>query len=232
MEWWGGVFALVLAVSMACFAFLATPRAQGSPLFRLIPPLAVSTLVSLCLIPPTLILLAALGAAGLVIISRVVPVVRSRRERDLVRRELPTLIDSLVLKVESGQSLVPSFLESREILDAGKPLHRAVERLRSEIRLGTGQGEALKNLREALPGPDFEGFIDTLLQATELGTPIGRVLREQSLRMRERLLLEGERFANTLPLRLLGPLFLFIFPAAFLLILAPVIVAVVGDRPW
>ncbi len=234
-------FTFLLSFSSAGAAFLLLRRSRGSPqrhqpgkgaFTGFIPLIAILTAPTACLVPPIIILLPILGAAAFFLLRDVVRRGRSRADQRHARRELPTLIDTLVLKVEAGQALIPSFLEAREILEPRGPLCRAIECLGNDLRLGTSRIQALKALRDSSPGPETGGFIDALLQAIELGTPVGRILREQSVRMREHLLMEGERFANTLSLKLLGPLFLFIFPAAFLLILSPVVIALFRDRAW
>jgi tight adherence protein C len=57
---------------------------------------------------------------------------------------------------------------------------------------------------------------------------MGVMLREQSARLREQMILEGEKFANTASIKILIPLLFFIFPAAFLVIFSPVIVSLAG----
>ncbi len=157
---------------------------------------------------------------------------RSRSESRQCLADLPTLVDALVLGVEAGQSLYPAFLETRQLLPPGSPLFREIDRMEENVRLGLPQTEALEEMGRRLPERRAQAFLDTLGQALRLGTPIARVLKEQSRLAREHLLLEAEQHANTLAIRLLLPLFLFILPAAFLLIISPVLLTVLENRPW
>lgn len=158
---------------------------------------------------------------------------RSKRmRREKVRMELPVLADSLVLNVEAGHSLFPAFIEARKVLSPSGPLAQEIGKMEGDLRLGFNYPEILSRARERLGCPEAEAFLGSISQALELGTPVARILREQSAGMRQHLLLEGEKFANTLSLKLLIPLFLFIFPASFLLILAPVIIALLESPSW
>jgi tight adherence protein C len=72
---------------------------------------------------------------------------------------------------------------------------------------------------------EAELAITAISQAIVHGTPLGKVLRDQSTRIREHLILSGEQFANTVSVKILIPLLFFIFPACFLVIFSPVIVS-------
>jgi len=203
-------------------------RGKGSP-WILLPALLLAAGAFL-LVPRLLLLL--LGAPAFWGVRQGIRLHQAKRLTEEIGRELPVLADSLVLNVEAGLALFPSFLEAREVLSPSGALAREIERMEGDLRLGFAYPEILSRARERLGCPEADAFLGSISQALELGTPVARILREQSARMREHLLLEGERFANTLSLKLLLPLFLFIFPASFLLILAPVLISLLENRPW
>jgi tight adherence protein C len=157
---------------------------------------------------------------------------RVLRRKETIRRDLPTLLDSLVLNVAAGLSLMPAFLTSSKVLSSKSPLREEIDLLKRDTELGTSHSEALARLQERIGLPGSDAALEAIIQALTLGTPVERVLREQSKRMRENLILEGEQFANTLSVKLLAPLFLFILPASFLVILSPVIVALLEYQSW
>jgi tight adherence protein C len=232
----GAVLAAALPVAAPRFRdwFLPPPAGlnRGREGLIFLPALALLAVAAASIFPRLVPLLVVTGLAAFFLGRWAARRSRQRRISEGARRELPTLLDALVLNVEAGQALVPSFIEAQAVLDPAGPLFSQISRLTGDLRLGLPQTEALARMRDRLPVPEIEGFLGGIIQALELGTPVAKVLREQSARMREHLILEGERFANTLSLRLLGPLFVFIFPAAFLLILAPVIIALLEKRPW
>jgi len=157
---------------------------------------------------------------------------RVLRRKETMRRDLPTLLDSLVLNVAAGLALMPAFLTSSKVLSSKSPLREEIDLLKRDTELGTSHAEALARLQERIGLPGSDAALEAIIQALTLGTPVERVLREQSKRMRENLILEGEQFANTLSVKLLAPLFLFILPASFLVILSPVIVALLEYQSW
>ncbi len=158
--------------------------------------------------------------------------VKFTKRKEALRRDLPTLLDSLVLNVAAGIALMPAFLTASKILSGKSPLREEIDLMKRDTELGTSHVEALARLQERISVPGADTALEALIQALTLGTPVERVLREQSRRMRENLILDGEQFANTLSVKLLAPLFLFILPASFLVILSPVIVALLENPSW
>jgi tight adherence protein C len=71
--------------------------------------------------------------------------------------------------------------------------------------------------------PDLKSVAFALIQADELGVPIGPILRIQSDQLRSRRFDRAERMANEAPVKMLGPLMLCIFPAVFIVLLGPII---------
>ena len=63
-----------------------------------------------------------------------------------------------------------------------------------------------------------------LRQSIELGTDVGDALRAFSDDMRDRRLMRAEERANQLPVKMVGPLGLFIFPVVLGLAMVPVII--------
>jgi tight adherence protein C len=66
-----------------------------------------------------------------------------------------------------------------------------------------------------------------LRQSIELGTDIAMALRVFSDEMRDRRLLRAEERANQLPVKMVIPLGLFIFPVILMVIMFPVVVQLI-----
>ena len=92
-----------------------------------------------------------------------------------------------------------------------------------EIQLGKTRREALRELSTRVDLPDLRAVVNALVQADELGVSIGSILRIQSDQIRQRRFERAERLANEAPVKMLGPLLLFIFPSVFLVLLGPMI---------
>jgi len=156
---------------------------------------------------------------------------KRRKRRALIARELPLLLDFLVLQVESGHSIQQALRSASGLFLSGGPLHTGLCELDESMQVGCSIGQALEKFGKWLDTPEAETPILAISQAIGHGTPLGKALREQSKRMREYLILDGEQFANTVSVKILIPLLFFIFPASFLVIFSPVIVSLSGKLP-
>jgi tight adherence protein C len=96
----------------------------------------------------------------------------------------------------------------------------------SEMELGLSRREALQSLRARTDIPDLNGFVLALLQADALGMPMTRVLQTQAEEMRRRRRAKVREAAAKLPVKIIIPLVLFIFPALFIAILGPAVITI------
>jgi tight adherence protein C len=154
-----------------------------------------------------------------------------KKRRAFITKELPLLLDYLVLQVESGHSIQQALRSASRLFLGSSPLHTGLLELDESMQVGCSIGQALAKFGQWLDTSEADVPIMAISQAIEHGTPLGKVLREQSKRMREYLILDGEQFANTVSVKILIPLLFFIFPASFLVIFSPVIVSLSGRLP-
>jgi len=154
-----------------------------------------------------------------------------KKRRINITKELPLLLDYLVLQVESGHSIQQALRSASRLFLSGGPLHTGLLELDESMQAGCSIGQALEKFGQWLDTSEADVPIMAISQALKHGTPLGKVLREQSRRMREYLILHGEQFANTVSVKILLPLLFFIFPASFLVIFSPVIVSLSGRLP-
>ena len=143
-----------------------------------------------------------------------------QRQRAILR-SLPFVLDLLTLSVEAGMDFMSALqrsVEGRRIDELGEEILRVVR----EIQLGTTRRNALRAMARRIDLPDMRSVVNALVQADELGVSIGAILRIQSDQIRQRRFDRAEKLANEAPVKLLGPLLLFIFPAVFLILLGPV----------
>jgi tight adherence protein C len=83
--------------------------------------------------------------------------------------------------------------------------------------------DALSSLADRLGLDEAHSLVAILRQSVELGTDVGEALRVFSDEMRDRRLLRAEERANELPVKMVAPLALFIFPVILGLVLVPVL---------
>ena len=90
------------------------------------------------------------------------------------------------------------------------------------MELGLPRREALQNLKRRTEVPELSNFVLALTQADALGMPIGRVLHTQAAGDADRSGASGRgRRPAKLPVKILFPLVVFIFPAVLVVILGP-----------
>jgi tight adherence protein C len=148
--------------------------------------------------------------------------IRGRKER--IRADLPDALDLLAVSVEAGLGFDASLAKLNENMEG--PLAEEFGLTLSEMRIGESRSEALKRLSERVDAQELSAFTRALIQADQLGTSLGRILRVQAADARLRRQSAAEERAMKAPIKMLFPTVLFIFPAMFLVILGPAILNV------
>ena len=137
----------------------------------------------------------------------------------------PDLLDLMVVCVDAGLSLEAALERiSMEMLKQSRELGMNLVLLGAEMRAGRTMAESLSSLADRLGLDEARSFAAMLRQSIELGTDVAMALRVFSDEMRERRLMRAEERANQLPVKMVIPLGLFIFPVILLVIMFPVIV--------
>jgi tight adherence protein C len=156
----------------------------------------------------------------------------ARRQRLLMvkyRSLFPDLLDLMVVCVDAGLSLEAALERiSLEIMKQSRALGMNLVLLGAEMRAGRSMSEALVALADRLGLDEARSFAAMLRQSIELGTDIAIALRVFSDEMRDRRLMRAEERANQLPVKMVIPLGLFIFPVILIVILFPMVVQIVA----
>ncbi len=145
----------------------------------------------------------------------------ARRRRENIRAALPDALDLLAVSVEAGLGLDGAVAKLTEHMEG--PLADEFGLTLSEMRIGESRQEALRRLGERADTPEVSSFTRSIIQADQLGTSLGRILRVQAADTRLRRQAAAEERAMKAPIKMLFPTVLFIFPAMFLVILGPAI---------
>ena len=106
------------------------------------------------------------------------------------------------------------------------PLAEELQRTLNEIAVGIPRREALGNLVERTDVDGLRGFVVAIRQADEYGLPVARVLRVQAAQLRVRRRQSAEERAMKMPVKIVFPLVLCIFPALFVVLLGPAVVRI------
>jgi tight adherence protein C len=149
---------------------------------------------------------------------------RARHRMAEVDLELPELIDLLVVTVEAGLAFSGSMQLAAERFRGalGEELRLTLQ----EQRMGLSSDEALRNLLTRCDTPAVRSFVRAILQGESLGVSIGQIMRNLALEMRKRRRQQAEERAQRAPIKILFPLIFLIFPAMFIVLLAPAVFAI------
>ncbi|UCG44106.1 MAG: type II secretion system F family protein [candidate division WOR-3 bacterium] len=162
--------------------------------------------------------------AGLIFIGLVFPDIRLsaavRKHQHACLRALPGFLDLLALSVEAGMGFDSAVLNLTEVLEPG-PLTRRFQGYLRGVNVGKTRVESLREVAAKLDLPDFTTFTNAVIQATDTGASLSPVLKTASVDMLHHRFERAEKKAHELPVKILLPLFVFIFPAIFLMILVP-----------
>ncbi len=132
-------------------------------------------------------------------------------------RALPYAIDLMTLSVEAGMDFTVALRKISEKLgkkDLGEEFIQVV----SQISLGKSRSEALKDMANRVQIDDLLSFANSIIQADELGSNMGPVLRVQSTQLRIKRSQIAEEKAMKAPVKLIFPLVLFFLPAVLLML--------------
>lgn len=149
---------------------------------------------------------------------------RADARQDEIRRMLPETLDLLAIAVQAGMGLEQAIdLVTRKLPGA---LGEEFTRMLREVQLGSSRREALQHLRQRTDVRELSSFALALSQADTLGAPVGEVLRVQAAEMRQSRRLRAREQAAKVPVKLLFPLLVGIFPALGIVVIGPAIVSI------
>jgi len=141
------------------------------------------------------------------------------KRQEVLRRGLADALDMLTVCVEAGQGFDGAILHVARSVEG--PVAGEFARVLAEIQIGKSRGDAFSSLSARTKVPEIRTFVTALVQADRLGLPIGSVLREQSVQMRLIRRQRAEEKAQKVPVKILFPMLLCIFPALFIVIIGP-----------
>lgn len=139
-----------------------------------------------------------------------------------LQQELPDVLDLLTVSVEAGLGFDGALVKLSEKMKG--QMVDEFNRMLQEIRIGVSRKDALRALAERCDVQDISLFASALIQADQLGVSISKVLRIQSLDMREKRKQRAEEQGMKAPIKMLFPLVFFIFPALLIVLLGPAII--------
>jgi tight adherence protein C len=145
----------------------------------------------------------------------------SKRKERLVNG-FPDALDLMVVCVEAGLGLDQAIARvGNEVKQSHPDLGDEFILLNLELRAGLSREQGLRNLVNRTDLEDIRSLVALLIQTDRFGTSIGQALRVHSDSMRLKRRLKAEERGAQLPVKLMIPLILFIFPALMVVIIGP-----------
>jgi tight adherence protein C len=170
-----------------------------------------------------LVVVLALAAAGFVLPDMYVNT-RARSRRALMQRQLPDALDILAVSVEAGLGFDAAITKLGQHMQG--PLVEQFMLVLGELRIGESRSNALRKMAERNDLAELTSVVTSLIQAEQLGSPLGDMLRVQASEARNRRQVAAEERAMKAPIKMILPTGLCIFPAMFIVIIAPAVLEI------
>ena len=143
----------------------------------------------------------------------------AKARRKVIAKALPDVLDLLCVSVEAGLGFDGAMQKVAEKFPG--PVATEFGTYLRDARLGQGRDVALRAMAARCGVAELQTTVAVVIQAERLGASLARVLRVQSDELRVRRRQAAQEKALQIPVKLIFPLVLFIFPAIFVVLLGP-----------
>jgi len=144
------------------------------------------------------------------------------KRKNLISRRLPETVDLLGLCIEAGLDFVSAV---KWVIDKtpGTAMTEELAFVVEEIKWGKPRIQALKDMSRRLDIPEMTSFVQTIIQADRMGTPVAEAFTIISEDARAQRFHRGQRIALQAPIKILLPLIFFIMPVIGIVIGGPIL---------
>ena len=152
---------------------------------------------------------------------------KTDKRKEKVLNALPDALDLLVVCVEAGMGLDSAIYRVAQETKLNHPeLSDEFQLINLELRAGKQRKDALKNLALRTNLEEINSLVTLLIQTDQFGTSLADALRVYADSFRTQRYQRAEEKAAKLPVKLLFPLVVFIFPALFVVLLGPAAISI------
>lgn len=136
--------------------------------------------------------------------------------------QLPNVIDLLSVSVTAGLGFEQALSYVTERCEG--VLVDEFRLLQQQLLMGRSKKEAMRGLAERCDIDEVATFVSSVLQAEEVGISMQNILNSQSDAIRQGHKQKVEEKAAKLPVKILLPIVLFVFPVIFIVLMGPAVI--------
>lgn len=152
-----------------------------------------------------------------------------KRQKQTYRRGFPDFMDMMITCADAGMSLEAAVERvGAELAGTHKWLGIQLAIMNLQLRAGKSLREALRELSDRIGLDEARALAVLFRQSEELGTSLTDALRVYSDEMRSQRILRAEERGNALPVKMMIPLGLCIFPVVMMVVMLPVVIRMKG----
>ncbi len=146
---------------------------------------------------------------------------RKRRELAVIRA-MPVYLDFITMAVQAGLNLQGALGQAMEKAPPS-PLRNEFGTVLRDLRAGLTRADALRRMADRLDIKEVTSFVSAMIQAEKMGASLATVLSVQAEQRRNERFQRAEKLAMEAPIKLVGPLIIFIFPVTFIVLGFPIV---------
>lgn len=168
-------------------------------------------------------------SVGLIVVPSIALDVYANGIKESYRRSFPDFMDMMITCADAGMSLEAAVERvGGEFSGTHRHLGVQLSILTLQIRAGKSLRDALRELADRIGLEEAHSLAVLFRQSEELGTSLVDALRVYSNEMRTQRMLRAEEKANSLPVRMVLPLGLCVFPVVMMIVMLPAILRMKG----
>lgn len=154
---------------------------------------------------------------------------RIRKRQRQITKGFPDALDLLTVCVEAGLGLDQGLYRvGQDIYITCPELSDEMKLMNMEARLGKSRADAMRDMGTRTGVEDIQTAVAMLIQTDRFGTDLAKALRVHSDTMRMKRRQRAEEMAAKASVKMVPALVFFIFPAMFVVILGPAIIALMA----
>jgi tight adherence protein C len=151
---------------------------------------------------------------------------QAQKRQEAIQKSLADFLDILVICVEAGLSLdvaIGKIINLKTVRTSSFLRDELIHYTR-DVNFGRARKDALLDMADRTGVDDFNTIINAIIQSYEMGTSVAHTLRVQADSLRVKRLAKAEEKANKVPVKMVIPIYVFLFPAIIVCIGGPIIV--------